>query len=226
MCVCVCVALFHFSSCTGGGDASNHDNETPLDDHAWDCKAVTTFKPSHETTPLHYVTTPTVLETIVPETTPIVHETTPPPVAPKPTHTASVWNQRSALTTMDNGSLLSSISCTLQETSKYGSDSLLSSGYEATKKKSEVRFSSKGELEKIRAEHRRDPPPPPQAGDSPSPQTGNSPQAMKRKWPNGRSFAGPPRNAGSLDTLSDTKPMDTRVTYDANTNSHIYRSLV
>ncbi len=209
-------------SICAGGDASNHNNETNLYDHPWESKSITTFKPPPKTTPLPQVTTP------------IHHETTPPPpVAPKPVSpptvtedsVASAWSQRSPLA-IDNDSLLSSISCTLQETSKYGSDSLLnSSSYEAIKKKNEVRFSSKGELEKIRAEHRRDPPPPPQTGDSPSPQ-GNSPQAMKRKWPNGqRPFAGPPKTAASLDTLSEPKP-NTRVTYDANTNSHIYRSLV
>ena len=200
-------------------------------------------------------------------------EPTPPPVAPKPV-TSPSHSKESGLTDPtpsmgDNESLLSSISSTLQETSKYGSDTLLNSYDSAPKKKPEVRFSSKGELEKIRAEHRRDPPPPPQGtppqathpvqgatpqasrspqgaspkyhGNSPkgpSPKHVGSPQATK-KWsspthqkmngqmgasPN-KNFIGPPRNAVSLDTLRDTKP-NTQVTYDASTNSHIFRSLV
>lgn len=74
----------------------------------------------------------------------------------------------------DGNSLLASITDTLQKQSKYGSDTLLSpptsglmspiSGMENPKTKkvqSEVRMSSRGELEKIRAAHRREPPPPP-----------------------------------------------------------------
>lgn len=61
-------------------------------------------------------------------------------------------------------------------------------------------------------------------GGSPKHTVGH-PQAMKKKWPNGHHFAGPPRNAASLDALREVKP-DTQVTYDANTKSHIFRSLV
>ena len=70
----------------------------------------------------------------------------------------------------EEDSLLASITDTLQKQSKYGSDTLLSpptsrmSGMEPQKPKkvsNEVRMSSRGELEKIRAAHRRDAPPPP-----------------------------------------------------------------
>ena len=72
-------------------------------------------------------------------------------------------------------SLLASITDTLQKQSKYGSDTLLSPptsrmsgmGMEPQKLKkipNEVRRSSRGELEKIRAAHRREPPAPPQMG--------------------------------------------------------------
>lgn len=66
--------------------------------------------------------------------------------------------------------LLASITDTLQKQSKYGSITLLSppssspSGMEPPKSKkvpSEIRRSARGELEKIRAAHRREPPPPP-----------------------------------------------------------------
>ena len=71
---------------------------------------------------------------------------------------------------VDDGDLLASITDTLQKQSKYGSITLLSpptsslSGAEPSKSKknqSEVRRSARGELEKIRAAHRREPPPPP-----------------------------------------------------------------
>lgn len=70
----------------------------------------------------------------------------------------------------EDDSLLASITDTLQRQSKYGSDALLSpptsrmSDMEPQKTKkvpNEVRMSSRGELEKIRAAHRRDPPAPP-----------------------------------------------------------------
>ena len=73
----------------------------------------------------------------------------------------------------EDDSLLASITDTLQKQSKYGSDALLSpptsrmSEMEPQKPKkipNEVRRSSRGELEKIRAAHRRDPPPPPMGG--------------------------------------------------------------
>ena len=83
-------------------------------------------------------------------------------------------------------SLLASITDTLQKQSKYGSDTLLSpptsrmSGLEPQKPKkvpNEVRMSSRGELEKIRAAHRREPPPPPMgvATSSVTPPTHSSP---------------------------------------------------
>ena len=80
----------------------------------------------------------------------------------------------------EEDSLLASITDTLQKQSKYGSDTLLSpptsrmSGgiisdqQKAKKAPSAVRMSSRGELEKIRAAHRREPPPPP-AGSVASP---------------------------------------------------------
>ncbi len=197
----------------------------------------------------------------------------PPPMAVVVTESsvASSWgDHRATLTkgtaltphttlTLQNESLLSSISSTLQETSKYGSNSLLTS-YESPTKNNGL--TAKGELEKIRSEHRRDPPPPPggtspkysppiphrtsqlsstgtspqrvggspqrvggspqRVGGSPQRVPHGSPQAMRKKWsPGNRSFAGPPRGAVSLDTLREPS-----VTYDANTDSHIFRSLV
>lgn len=74
------------------------------------------------------------------------------------------------LSAVDDDDLLASITNTLQKQSKYGSITLLSpptsslSGAEPAKPKkvqSEVRRSSRGELEKIRAAHRREPPSPP-----------------------------------------------------------------
>ena len=76
----------------------------------------------------------------------------------------------SSLAVGGEDSLLASITDTLQKQSKYGSDTLLSpptsrmSGLEPQKPKkvpNEVRMSSRGELEKIRAAHRREPPLPP-----------------------------------------------------------------
>ena len=70
----------------------------------------------------------------------------------------------------DDDDLLASITNTLQKQSKYGSITLLSpptsslSGAEPAKSnkvQNEVRRSARGELEKIRAAHRREPPPPP-----------------------------------------------------------------
>lgn len=189
-------------------------------------------------------------------------ELTPPPVAPKPTtpppkektpppgtENGGIMSQsldRYSYSTersksMGNESLLSSISHTLQERSRYGSDSFLNNFEPSspTKKKAEVKFSSRGELEKIRAAHRREPPAPPSQGTSPLAQ-GASPPVHKGNSPNHQrhnghpvafskrsfgEFGGPPRMAASLDALRDTKP-NTQVTYDINTNSHTYRSLV
>ena len=92
-----------------------------------------------------------------------------------------------SLGTGNEDSLLASITDTLQKQSKYGSDTLLSpptsrmSGTEQQKitKKvpNEVRMSSRGELEKIRAAHRREPPPPPMGvASSVTPPTCTSPQ--------------------------------------------------
>ena len=188
---------------------------------------------------------------------------TPPPVAPKPTtpppkektpprdtENGNVLSQsldrysysKERSGSVGNESLLSSISHILQERSRYGSDSLLHNFEPGspTKKKAEVKFSSRGELEKIRAAHRREPPAPPATqGTFPLAQ-GASPPAPKRNSPNHQrhnglpaafskrsfgEFGGPPRMAASLDALRETKP-DTQVTYDINTNSHTLRSLV
>ncbi len=246
-----------FLLCTGNAEASA--DEANLYDAPWDTKTVATKVTQHSE--------------FMPPPVKSHPETTPPPF-PRPVvmvtenSVASSWAQRSALTedtplpqhttlTLENESLLSSISSTLQETSKYGSDSFLSN-IETTSVKKNNGLTAKGELEKMRAEHRRDPPPPSQQGISPlhqakssppvphrtsklssqaigtSPKTsphhiggsphriGGSPQTMRKKWaPGQRSFTGPPRGAVSLDTLREPS-----VTYDANTNSHIFRSLV
>ncbi len=154
-------------------------------DKPWESKALPTQP--HPPTP----------EPTIEETTPIVNEATAivdeikPEIKPETTPT------------FYGGSLLSSISSTLQETSKYGSDSFLNSPEQKRPHpQSEVRFSSKGELEKIRAQHR-----------------GNFPSKG-----GAGNFSGPPRNAASLNALCDND--DTKVMYDVNTNSHIFRSLV
>lgn len=113
-------------------------------------------------------------------------------------------------------SLLESISNTLQGRSNYGSDSLLNSvSPEEQPKSSQQLFyspqqnrkvprSARGELEKIKAEHRRE---------------------QKPARPMGiTSMNGQPRLAASWDELQHHP--STHVTYDANTQTHILRSLV
>lgn len=150
---------------------------------------------------------------------PVKHESTPP---------------RSISVTADPGdSLLASISSTLQARSRYGSDSFLASvePLQPARKKatSEVKISTRGELEKIRAAHRRDSGP--ASGVAASAATSAShtspPQhSHNHTSPSHRlgasSLNSQPRLAVSMDELQ----RDTHVTYDANTNSHILRSLV
>ena len=134
--------------------------------------------------------------------------------------------------TLVEDSLLESISSTLQGRSKFGSDSLLTTiAMEATAASNAMQTysppqkrmtngvrSSKRELEKIRAEHRRDPRYSPHT----SPKTVAPAKPAKRvgfTQPNGQ-----PRTAVSLDGLQ--RDPSTRVTYDSSTRSHVFRSLV
>ncbi len=140
--------------------------------------------------------------------------------------------QKSASADLEGSSLLESISSTLQSKSRYGSDSLLNnisptfqtSGLATTshtspplrRERQEVR-SARAELEKIKAEHRRDPHYSPKA----SPRSALQQRARERTRfveHNGH----PPRMTVSLDELQ----RDTEVRYDSSTHAHIYRSLV
>lgn len=136
--------------------------------------------------------------------------------------------QKSASVDLEGSSLLASISSTLQSRSKYGSDSLLSNlaatsssleqGSPPRREKQEVR-SARAELEKIKAEHRRDPRYSPAA----SPRSPLQQRAKGRtRLPQHNGL--PPRMASSLDELQRDIP--TEVRYDASTHTHIYRSLV
>ena len=100
-------------------------------------------------------------------------------------------------------SLLDSITDTLQKHSKYGSITILSppssrmSETEPSKSKkvpNEVRRSSRGELEKIRAAHRREPPPPPM-GVAPPPVT--TPTRASPKHPSSSTHSSPQRTSVS-----------------------------
>lgn len=134
-------------------------------------------------------------------------------------------------TTQEENSLLESISSTLQGRGKFGSDSLLTTiAMEATAASNAMQTysppqkrmangvrSSKGELEKIRAQHRRDP--------HYSPQT--SPKAAPQKSAKRVGFTqsnGQPRMAVSWDELQ--RDPSTQVSYDSSTRSHVFRSLV
>ena len=149
-------------------------------------------------------------------------------------------------------SLLESISSTLQVRSKYGSDSLLNSsasspealGYLAPpprasvsqdsspalrkKQSKEVMRSARGELAKIRAEHKRDPRISPHTSPkSPLSASNGALPAMVRPvkrvgFANGGHPQ--PRAARSMEEL-ERRP-HTHVSYDRTTQSHIYRSLV
>ena len=113
------------------------------------------------------------------------------------------------------GSLLESISNTLQGRSNYGSDTLLNSVSPEEQPKSQQLYyspqvnrkvprSARGELEKIKAQHRREQKPAKRIGFT--------------------SMNGQPRLAASWDELQQHP--STHVTYDANTQTHILRSLV
>lgn len=119
--------------------------------------------------------------------------------------------------------LLESISNSLQEKSKYGSDSLLnfssrSQQLSPPRRRNIVRVSSKGELEKIKAEHRRDPRYSPHA----SPKSTGAQKPPKKV---GFTISnGQPRHTVSWDGLQ--RDPNTQVTFDSSTQSHIFRSLV
>ncbi len=143
---------------------------------------------------------------------------------------------KSASTDLEGSSLLESISSTLQSRSKYGSDSLLSDvastptvtfppqitpssqSSPPRRGRQEVR-SARGELEKIKAEHRRDVRYSPQASPR-SPLQQRAKTRTRFAQLNGQ----PPRMAASLDELQ--RDSHTEVRYDVSTHAHIYRSLV
>ena len=134
--------------------------------------------------------------------------------------------------TLEENSLLESISSTLQGRGKFGSDSLLTTiAMEATaatnamqtysppqKRMANGVRSSKGELEKIRAQHRRDPRYSPQT----SPKTVGPQKPAKRVGLTQSN--GQPRMAVSWDGLQ--RDPSTQVSYDSSTRSHVFRSLV
>lgn len=160
----------------------------------------------------------------------------------------------------ESSSLLESISTTLAAQAKYGSDSILTSSVtsypEATgatppqtsldavspntkrKQTSEVKWSARAELEKIRAEHKRDPQTSPHASPK-SPRKGSPHTSPKSPRHNGQlpvlvrpvkrvGFAGfnghPPRAAVSMDELE--RRGTTQVSYDSKSQAKILRSLV
>ena len=138
----------------------------------------------------------------------------------------------------DGDSLLASISTTLQACSRYGSDSFLASvePVQPAKKRaqSEMRISSRGELEKIKAAHRRDagststaaaePSPPSQSSPFHPSHNHSSPPHKPVKLAKPPAVSNCPKTAASMEELQ--KARETQVTYDANTQSHILRSLV
>lgn len=142
-------------------------------------------------------------------------------------------------------SLLASISNTLQVTSRYGSDSFLSNGDVtaggvASGKRSssgEIKFSSRGELEKIRAAHRKEatptvPHPSPLVQANVKPIQRSTPQIYTAKSPNhtpnhkGVAMGGASSRVASSSLEGLQQRPDTHVTYDAQTQAHIFRSLV
>lgn len=164
----------------------------------------------------------------------------------------------------DSDSLLASISDTLQVTSRYGSDSFLSNGDSNTpavadsavrRSSVEVKMSSRGELEKIKAAHSKEvapvvlkpsplvqaaplmPHPLPLAQASKKPNQHSSPQIYPANVPN-RGQRGVAKGRGGIGIGLGKAPhlatslealqrrKDTHVTYDASTQAHIFRSLV
>lgn len=148
-------------------------------------------------------------------------------------------------------SLLASISNALQVTSRYGSDSFLSRGDSPSgtggganvgKRLSgsgELKFSTRGELEKIRAAHRKDTTPitTPLVQNNTKPIIQHSsPQIYSPKSPISNNPSSPARGlavGGAMKSSHMTSSLeglqrraDTHVTYDAQTQAHIFRSLV
>lgn len=166
-------------------------------------------------------------------------------------------SQQAPPTSQSTDSLLASINDTLQATSRYGSDSFLSNGGTSPSNplatqggsnsirrgSGELKTSSRGELEKIRAAHRREPALPqpsalaksklvqhssPHISSAPSSTTSLVHTGGIRGIGGGTSGYGGKMGtrgmAASVEGLQ--RRQDTHVTYDAQTRAHIFRSLV